>query len=71
MNMSTLRKYKNKYCNLCNHNCDHCKVKNFVNYVGLQETPHDTFNNLMRANVPTDVRYQNGKHVQQHGNIVK
>lgn len=72
MNMHTIRNYKNRYCNQCSlKQCSYCKVKGFVSYVGLQETPHGAFNGLMRADAPTDVKYQNGKYIQKHGNVIK
>jgi hypothetical protein len=51
--------------------CGGCRVKNFIGYVGLQETPHDEFEGLMRSDMPVDVEHRNTKYVQKRGHVVK
>lgn len=72
MNMHTLRNYKNRYCGQCQQECTcQCKVKNFIGFVGLQETPSSAFKSLMSTDVPTNIEFRQGKFVQKHGRVVK
>jgi hypothetical protein len=72
MNMHTLRNYKNQFCGLCPaKDCTYCKVRGFVNFIGLKETPRNEVKDLMRSNVPVDVRHTNGKFVQKNGRVLK
>lgn len=72
MNMQKLLNYKNRYCGQCRlQDCNNCRVKNFISFVGLQETPHVEFKSLMRSNMPVDIEHRNGRFTQKHGNIIK
>jgi hypothetical protein len=71
MNMHTLRGYKNRYCNQCSQECGNCRVKGFIGFVGLQETPHGEFGGLMKTNMPTDLEHRQNKFTQKHGKVIK
>jgi uncharacterized protein YcsI (UPF0317 family) len=71
MNMKLVRSYKNKFCGTCNGNCTACKVKTFVNYIGLQVVRQNEIQQVMRTNLPTDVQYRNGKYKQSSGRVFK
>lgn len=71
LTLRQIKDAKQEYCNNCKLNCTGCKIKDFIQYLGLKSQQGFNAKELMKADVPLDIVKSGGVYKQKRCRVFK